>query len=1078
MYSKNLISGPVRKSHTFDDLYDQSIAGMTLPSVSKLEKRCKDFIQCFNGLGSPGVEEIITNLIEELEKEMVIRHSLLWSLTSCEHTELEIQSHDQIAVDLKALKLRFGSLLRSVRNFCRSSKCVSQVEITHWLGDVYDLDKALTRLTNIDYIFDELLSQDYHFLNYEILTDLNMAFPFDSDLQQEMFQYIEMLKKFESSIQIQEMKSAIDKGLNTRQPGHNVACQVVIKLCGCWTTNNMENFRKLIAYLFKDRKKNVLGLIEIIKGSITFVLEAPAFLAVSLLQIAELKNNYLCHLGVLELTINSIPLNLKPLSSNDNEITDVSFTFEQSLLHAIKNIPENDEYKEIALLLIQFEIDLSFQNKEGETAETLANAGGHIDILMALQKKASGQSIIKQESFMITTSASQASIQDVTTSTQPSVDPQKLVTNFQNLNARFTTALTQLITEGTVLLSDIKQYLQLYTEGITTEINDIHQLIDFLQSHYSYLNVKPLNDISRQFLEQEIQDQADSYIKELGKFESSIQLLELKATMDQYPMQQHMGEGQHSKLVIKFNFQWSIKTIADLHKFEEFLFSYRLNLNQIYQEDSLLVCVYLVLTSQHGHILSAITTNEQIISQIGVCQVSIENQPIIQDEDDTSFNFEAVLQQAIAKENDSLISLLMDLNTTMIQPTTASQGLPDKAALEAFINSAKNLPKVLEEYSHKIEELTRQMIDQKELHDTFVMYCKTQKIDEVKQLITQGVNVNYHGADMTPLIAASSVGNCEIINLLLENGAEINDQLHDGMTALMVACAVGNYEVVDLLITNGAHVDFQSRDGMSALAFTLIGCAVFSIESFFSMGIMDEAMYMSLPQRDPYDDYLPILIRLLDTNPVIFHVSLDGITFHLILFAVLSPPDLVKLILDKSQGSNEDILCAFILSCALKKFLTMTLLFDKLPLTSESSSKRELLVAILEDDLENVMNKLSENPDTLVVGDITPLMIAACLGHTQLVDHLIKAGANVNAVVTFYTETFTVLDILRQLAEGNHITIIALLVRQGAKTASILEGRNTPSKPIFQNILGFTKEKGSLGLINNLLQTFMSNNIY
>lgn len=72
------------------------------------------------------------------------------------------------------------------------------------------------------------------------------------------------------------------------------------------------------------------------------------------------------------------------------------------------------------------------------------------------------------------------------------------------------------------------------------------------------------------------------------------------------------------------------------------------------------------------------------------------------------------------------------------------------------------------------------------------------------------------------MIAASYMGHSEIVEHLLDNGAEIDHEDADGRTALSVAalCVPNNEgysKVVNILLERGAFVDHQDKDGMTPL---------------------------------------------------------------------------------------------------------------------------------------------------------------------------------------------------------------------------------------------------------------------
>ncbi len=90
---------------------------------------------------------------------------------------------------------------------------------------------------------------------------------------------------------------------------------------------------------------------------------------------------------------------------------------------------------------------------------------------------------------------------------------------------------------------------------------------------------------------------------------------------------------------------------------------------------------------------------------------------------------------------------------------------------------------------------------------------------EVKKLLDQGADPNMmrtcgaaHGT--SPLMEAAYKGHLDIVNALLEKGAEINAQggVHFDWTALIHAASGGHNEVVKVLIKAGADVNIVSHD--------------------------------------------------------------------------------------------------------------------------------------------------------------------------------------------------------------------------------------------------------------------------
>eukprot|EP00964_Phaeocystis_antarctica_P065113 scaffold39231_cov60-Phaeocystis_antarctica.AAC.2 len=69
----------------------------------------------------------------------------------------------------------------------------------------------------------------------------------------------------------------------------------------------------------------------------------------------------------------------------------------------------------------------------------------------------------------------------------------------------------------------------------------------------------------------------------------------------------------------------------------------------------------------------------------------------------------------------------------------------------------------------------------------------------------------------TALMWASNNGHTEVVKLLLDKGASVNEKDKEGSTALMGASQYGRTGVVVLLLDNGASVDEKDEDGYTAL---------------------------------------------------------------------------------------------------------------------------------------------------------------------------------------------------------------------------------------------------------------------
>ena len=86
------------------------------------------------------------------------------------------------------------------------------------------------------------------------------------------------------------------------------------------------------------------------------------------------------------------------------------------------------------------------------------------------------------------------------------------------------------------------------------------------------------------------------------------------------------------------------------------------------------------------------------------------------------------------------------------------------------------------------------------------------------------------GADVNALprncVSALSVSSHErhidVVDMLLDNGAQTETGDNEGRTPLWLAAAIGHTDVVRALVSAGADVNTQRNDGSSALSLAIV----------------------------------------------------------------------------------------------------------------------------------------------------------------------------------------------------------------------------------------------------------------
>jgi serine/threonine-protein phosphatase 6 regulatory ankyrin repeat subunit B len=95
-------------------------------------------------------------------------------------------------------------------------------------------------------------------------------------------------------------------------------------------------------------------------------------------------------------------------------------------------------------------------------------------------------------------------------------------------------------------------------------------------------------------------------------------------------------------------------------------------------------------------------------------------------------------------------------------------------------------------------------------------------IDKPKKTKSTSENVDTaDGEDRTPLFYACQNGNAEMVNYLLDQGAEVNWSDNSNQTPLFIACQNGRTEVVRILLEHEAVVNCTDNDDRTPLFYAI-----------------------------------------------------------------------------------------------------------------------------------------------------------------------------------------------------------------------------------------------------------------
>ncbi len=98
---------------------------------------------------------------------------------------------------------------------------------------------------------------------------------------------------------------------------------------------------------------------------------------------------------------------------------------------------------------------------------------------------------------------------------------------------------------------------------------------------------------------------------------------------------------------------------------------------------------------------------------------------------------------------------------------------------------------------------------------------RNESFEMVKWLVEKNVNINTVSNDRgyTPLMDAVWKNKQNIVEYLIDNGAEVNTTCKDGQPIAVIASGVGNVDICRLLCENGSDIYVKDAMGMSAFDY-------------------------------------------------------------------------------------------------------------------------------------------------------------------------------------------------------------------------------------------------------------------
>ncbi|XP_043110250.1 LOW QUALITY PROTEIN: poly [ADP-ribose] polymerase tankyrase-2-like [Puntigrus tetrazona] len=270
--------------------------------------------------------------------------------------------------------------------------------------------------------------------------------------------------------------------------------------------------------------------------------------------------------------------------------------------------------------------------------------------------------------------------------------------------------------------------------------------------------------------------------------------------------------------------------------------------------------------------------------------------------------------------------------------------------------------------------------------------CRSGDLERVKKLLCP-VTVNSRdtaGRKSTPLHFAAGFGRRDVVDCLLEHGADVHARDDGGLLSLHNACSFGHAEVVDLLLRHRA--DANSRDNWN---YTPLHEAAIK-------GKIDVCIVLLQHGAEP-------TIRNADGR-----TALD--LAEPATKAVLTGDYRKDELLESARSGNEEKLMSLLTPLNVNRH------------ASDGRKSTPLHLAAGYNRVKTVQLLLQHGADVHAKdkGDLVPLHNACSYGHYEVAELLVKHGACVNAVDLW---RFTP---LHEAASKNRVEVCSLLLSYGA----------------------------------------------
>jgi ankyrin repeat protein len=333
--------------------------------------------------------------------------------------------------------------------------------------------------------------------------------------------------------------------------------------------------------------------------------------------------------------------------------------------------------------------------------------------------------------------------------------------------------------------------------------------------------------------------------------------------------------------------------------------------------------------------------------------------------------------------------------------------------------------------------------DKQQITKEFREAVEKKEWEKVIKLVNEGADVNIKLRNgLTPLHLAAYERHAKVVELLVDAGANIQEKMDTGATALHLAAQDGHDKMVELLLGKDAKIDEKMNDDVTALHLAAQDGHDKVVELLLSKGAKidekrnDGATALHLAAQNGHDE----VVKLLLGKGVNIQEKKDAGHTALHVAAQEGYANVVGLLLEgkaKVDEKTDDGYTALHLAAQAGHDEVVKLLLGKGAKIDEKMNEGYAALHVAaenghEEMVELLLNK-GAKIDEKTNNGTTALHLAAYQRHAKVVELLVDAGAKIDEKMN---EGYAALHLA---AQNGHEEMVELLLSKGAKVADAVD---------------------------------------